>query len=361
MSEAVRHHYENHPYPHYPLLASVRACDTYALNLSALWGKFNSIVPPEKFKRILLAGCGSFSPYPFSIANNEAKITALDLSAGSLRRARLHCLLHGCCNLRYQTGDLLDRSVAVGPFGLIDAFGVLHHLDDPLDGFRALEERLAPGGIVRIMVYHRYARREEESIRRAVRLLGIRDTVSLKALIRRASSGSRLKSYCDSSVEASFDSGLADALLHPCVRTFRIDELLELIAATGLELLQFAHYGACEHAGDEVDRIRLLEQRRESCGNILLYLRKTAVPITGADDSACIVLNPCLRGAVSPLRFGTLRIPPRLGFDNPLLGWRERRFLNTFRSPIPVRAIEAEMRAKVTVYKKSLFLIECKF
>lgn len=358
MSEAVRTHYEKFPYPYYPLMASVRACDTYALNLSALWGRFNGILPQMPYRRVLIAGCGSFSPYPFSVANREAEITALDLSAGSLRRARLHCLLHGCRNLRYQVGDLLDRSVAVGPFGLIDAFGVLHHLADPLAGFRALEERLAPGGIVRIMVYNRYARREEESIRRAMRRMDVHDTATLKSLIRRAPSGSRFRSYYDSSCEAEYDAGLADALLHPCVHTYRIDELLEVVASTGLELLQFAHYGACERVEDEVTRIRKLEQRRESCGNFVMYLGKNVVPCGVRDESTCIVLNPCLRGAVSPWRIGTLQIAPRLGFENPSLGWRERRFLHSFRKPVPTCRIAPEIRAEVNVYKRSMFLIE---
>jgi hypothetical protein len=37
MSETVRRHYELYPYPQYPLLASVRRCDTYASNLAAVW------------------------------------------------------------------------------------------------------------------------------------------------------------------------------------------------------------------------------------------------------------------------------------------------------------------------------------
>jgi len=360
MSETVRHHYEKYPYPHYPLLASVREYDTYALNLPALWGKFNGYLPPREFQRILIAGCGSFSPYPFSVANNCAEITALDLSASSLRRARLHCLLHGRCNLGYLKGDLLDRTVAPGPYGLIDAYGVLHHLDDPQSGFQALAERLSPGGILRIMIYNRYARGTEESIRRALRWITIRDIGAAKALIRRSAPGSRLRAFYESSSEAAFDAGLADALLHPRVHTYRIDELLELIAAAGLEPLQFAHFGACERIADEVERIRKLEMHRESCGNFLLYLGKSGARTCPADETTHIVLNPCLRRAVGPLRLGTLRISPRLGFENPPLGWRERRLLNSFRCPVPVGAIDAERRAEVNVYKKSMFLIEYK-
>lgn len=358
MSEPVRCHYERYPYPRYPLLAAVRASDTYALNLTALWARFNGELPPEHARRILIAGCGSFSPYPFSVANTEADIIALDLSASSLRRARVHCLLHGRRNLRYQVGDLLDSAAAPGPFGLIDAYGVLHHLDDPLDGLRSLEARLAPGGILRVMVYHRYARREEESIRRAFRLMGIRDVVRARELIKRSSKGSRLRAFIEASDEAGFEAGLADALLHPRVRTFRIDELLELIRQTGLEPLQFAHHGALERVGDEVKRIRALEGCRESCGNFLLYLGNAAKTDSRPGADTYLTLNPCLRGAVGALRFGTLRLPPRLGFENPSLGWRERGFLRSFLRPVALNSLSPEARAAVTVYKRALFLLE---
>src|SRR6185369_7704756 len=106
MSDPVQTHYQKYPYPHYPLLASVRRCDTYALNLVALWARFNGALPPQTARRILVAGCGSFSPYPFALSNPEADITALDLSGRSLKRARLHCLLHGIHNVTFRCGDL---------------------------------------------------------------------------------------------------------------------------------------------------------------------------------------------------------------------------------------------------------------
>ena len=88
MSDPVQTHYQSYPYPHYPLIASVRRCDTYALNLEALWARFNRSLPPPEAKRILIAGCGTFAPYPWAVANPDVPIIALDLSERSLRRAR---------------------------------------------------------------------------------------------------------------------------------------------------------------------------------------------------------------------------------------------------------------------------------
>src|SRR6185369_9405136 len=197
MSEAVRRHYEMYPYPHYPLLASVRRCDTYASNLAALWSRFNGELPPPQAARILIAGCGSFAPYPFALSNPGTAITALDLSAKSLRRARLHCLLHGLGGVEFLAGDLCHPGALQGQFGLIDAYGVLHHLEDPLTGLRTLAGRLVPGGILRVMVYSSYTRSEEESIRRALRLLKVTEPAAVQALIRRAAPDSRLRRFAE--------------------------------------------------------------------------------------------------------------------------------------------------------------------
>jgi len=358
MSDAVRRHYELHPYPVYPLLASIRKCDGYALNLEALWSRFNGSLPPAGTGKILIAGCGSFAPYPFSVANPKANIIALDLSRRSLARARLHCLLHGRRNVSFQSGDLLDPAVAPGPFSLIDAYGVLHHLSDPLEGLKALARRLVEGGVLRLMVYSRYARAGEESIRRAFRLLNVRDIATAKRLLARSRPGSRLARFREESSEAAFDSGLADALLHPCVHTFRIDELIELVSRSGLEPLLFAHDGALEEVDREVERLRAMESERRSPGNFVLYLGKKNSGSSPDSGEPLLRLNPCLAGSVGRLQFGPTRIAGRLGRENPPLGRKERGFLRRFIAPVPLSSLSTDDRAAAEVYIRAFFLLQ---
>jgi SAM-dependent methyltransferase len=354
----VRSHYERHPYPRYPLLSSVRRCDTYALNLQALWARFNGVFPQACEGRILIAGSGSFAPYPMSVANPEAQVTSLDLSGANLRRARLHCLLHGRRNLSFVQGDLLDPAIAPGPFHFIDSFGVLHHLDDPGAGLRALEKRLASGGILRVMLYGRYARREAESVRRAVRLLGIRDVAALKSLISKAKPGSRVRGYLDASWEARTDSGLADLFLNPQVRTYRIDELLDMIGQTGLQPLLFAHGGALADPEAEIERLRELDRQRETPTNIICYLGLgTCGPAGSLAGNVLLRLNPCLTGAISPLNLRAVRLSPRLGRDNPLLDRSARVFLRRFRVPISVESLTDGDRERAGRFWDALFLL----
>lgn len=358
MINPVRAHYQNYPYPHYPLFASVRRCDTYALNLKALWARFNHAVPPPEANNILIAGCGTFAPYPWSVANPEVPITALDLSERSLRRARLHCLLHRRRNIEYRCGDLSDHDAAHGLFGLIDAFGVLHHLPEPQAGLKALAARLVPNGILRIMVYSRYARREEESIRRAFRLLKIDSPRSALGLLRRAVPGSRLASYRETSDEAATLSGLADALLHPSVRTYRIDDLLDMVAGANLEVRLFAHYGACEDPLVEVERLRGLEKDRRSPGNFIAYLGKKRPSNIRGDGDILVMLNPCLEGVVSRFVPGTVTVPGRIGIENPLLSYGARSFLRKFATPVRMCNLTRDEIERVAVYKRCLFLVD---
>lgn len=357
MNEELRRHYERWVYPRYPLAASVPPWDTYALNLDALYARFNGTLPGSHARRILLAGCGSFSPYPTSLANPGVSITALDLSAANLRRARLHCFLHGRFGIDFQRGDILDPVAAQGEYGFIDSFGVIHHLADPLEGVRALERRLAPGGILRLMVYSRGARRGAESIRTALRLLKIGDVAAIKGLIRRAPEGSRFRRYVDASSEAAFDAGIADAFLHPRTRTYRIDEFMALVGDTGLTPLMFAHDGALPPVTEEVSRLRRLEGEGEETPNFILYLGRQPIGGCGPASDARLMLNPALRQAVGCLRLAPVVVAPRLGRRNPRLGFAEKRFLRRFISPVPVASLNPQELERARPFLDALFLV----
>lgn len=357
MNEAVRQHYEKHPYPEYPLLASVRRCDTYALNLECLWARFNGSLPPPTNNRILLAGCGTFSPYPASLANPNAVITALDLSATTISKAKLHAVLHGCFNIKWLQGDLLDPGVAPGPFDFIDSYGVIHHLSDPLEGLKALEQRLVPGGILRLMVYSRQGRRGAESIRKAFRILGIRDLDAAKKLMNKSRDGSRFNSYLADFYEATFDSGIADAFLHPQARTFSIDELMTMIGRSSLQPLLFAHNGALPDLESEVARLRQCEHEGSGEGNHVLYLGKDVVGTCSLDNQCKLMLNPALRNHVTPLNLLPVTVSPKLGFVNPHLNRESRRFLRQFSSPVPLTDLSASDRNRLEIFLHALFLV----
>lgn len=353
----VAGHYECHPYPHYPLLASVRRYDTYAMNLTAIWAMLNGELLPEQDGRILLAGCGAFSPYPMALANPKAEISAVDLAQHNLRRARLHCLLHRRQNVKFLQGDFLDPSGSPGPYHFIEAFGVLHHLDDPAAGMRALAQRLVPGGILRVMVYGRYERQAAESIRRAMRMLKVKDVVTIRRMLKNAARGSRFKNYVDSAWEAKKDSGLADLFLHPNVKTYRIDEFMELVGQSGLKPLLFTHLGALADPEQEISRLRELDRLRATRVNIICYLGKDCKGTVSASQDSYLLLNPALREAVSLFSLTAPMPIGRLGHNNPALTWKVRCFLRRFVTPVAEVSLSATERQQAEKYLSELFLV----
>jgi SAM-dependent methyltransferase len=353
----VAGHYERHPYPQYPLLASIKRHDTYAMNLTALWARFNGELLPERQGRILQAGCGAFAPYPMSLANPKAEITGVDLADSNLRRARLHCLLQRRFNVTLLQGDFLNPTIAPGAYHFIEAFGVLHHLDDPATGLRSLGQRLLPGGILRVMVYGRYARQEADSIRRAMRLLKVKDVTTIKRMIKRSRPDSRLRSYSDCSWEARTDSGLADLFLHPNVISYRIDEFMEMVVQSGLKPLLFTHRDARTDPDAEIRRLQELDRRRETGTNIVCYLGRDCRGGQPAASDSWLLLNPALKEAVSPFTLASPVPVDRLGHDNPPLDRQARRFLRRFVTPAREADLAAAEQVQAERFIEELFLV----
>src|SRR6185369_11988323 len=154
------------------------------------------------------------------------------------------------------------------------------------------------------------------------------------------------------------DAGLADALLHPRVHTYRIDGFMELVRQSGLEPLLFAHDGALEDVNQEVERIRQMEAAKQSPDNFVLFLGNKVSGPCPADDDSLLMLNPCLSAAVRPLRIGTCHVAARLGHPNPPLARQERRFLRQFLRPVLASQLSPETQPDATLYKKSLFLLQ---
>lgn len=363
----VQAHYEKHVYPDLPLLSSIRGCDAYALNIQALWGHFNGERLTSNTGRILLAGSGSFSPYPSALANPQARIIALDLSQANLRRARWHTRLHGYFNVDFVAGDLLNAVDLFGEkiFHFIDCYGVIHHIREAVAAGRMLHTLLKPGGLVRIMIYSRCARQAIESAGRALRLLQVSNVRQIKALYRRAKPGSRFRECLDATPDAAFDAGLADLFLHPYAKTYTVDELLEWLDQTDLQPLQFIHSGALLEINAEILRLRDLEKRGELSTNFILFAgrredaahRQHWQSIKTAGETL-ISINPVIRRFLPLLPIIPLQPAPRLGFANPLVDIRGKRLLARFKNPVRLTQIETSQRAAVDAYRRALFLFE---
>ncbi|MGB2682390.1 MAG: class I SAM-dependent methyltransferase [Candidatus Competibacter sp.] len=367
LRQAVKAHYEKHVYPRFPLLTSVRLCDTYALNLDALWARFNGEWLDRHDKKILLAGCGSFSPYPTALANSKAQITALDLSKANLDRAKLHTWLHRRFNVDFVEGDLLGAQLLLGEksFHFIDFYGVLHHIPEAVPALRIIHSLMKEGAILRLMVYSAQARRSVQAVRTALRLLHVGEVDAIKRLYRKAADSGRFKDCIESNYEAGFDWGLADLFLHPYAKTYKIDELLEILKEAQLEPILFIHPNALCDTAQEIARLRDLELARERATNFMLFAGRVEDSETRRawnrhkeTQDTVIALNPVIEKSLPLLPFKPVTPGPKLGFKNPPIDFKSTRLLSKFKRPIRKSAVEPAWSDAVRCYLQALFLIE---
>jgi hypothetical protein len=215
------------------------------------------------------------------------------------------------------------------------------------------------------MVYSAGARRSIHAVRTAMRMLHVDQVKTIKRLYRKAADSGRFKGCIDSVYEASFDWGLADMFLHPYAKTYKIDELLEILGKAHLQPIIFIHPGALSDIGDEVERLRNLEFTNELAANfILLAGRLEDSEIRFAWNrhrqfqDTFISLNPMIKSSLPLLPLKTLKPGPKLGFENPPIDFKANRMLSKFKNPVRKSNLESGQWETIQPYLRAMFLIE---
>ena len=67
---------------------------------------------------------------------------AIDLSLSSLAYAKRQTEELGITSIKYMQGDILKLKKLDKQFDIIESVGVLHHMDNPMDGWTALVDCL---------------------------------------------------------------------------------------------------------------------------------------------------------------------------------------------------------------------------
>jgi SAM-dependent methyltransferase len=238
-SQVLRAQYEAWPYPQVPLLASLPSTHPWQLHTSWLWDRSGSGEAPAR-PRIWIAGCGTFQPYAFALANPRAEIVATDLSEASLAIAKRRCLVHGQRRVRFLPVDLAAPSTwPDGEFDFIECYGVLMNLADPLAALAAMRARLAPGGVLRLMVYPHWSRARVFQIQRLARLLGLHGGErhhpgTLRTLMKGLPKSHPLRHAFVGYADSRNDAGVVDGFLHAGDRGFTAFQLGALLRDAGL-------------------------------------------------------------------------------------------------------------------------------
>ncbi|MBU1074111.1 class I SAM-dependent methyltransferase, partial [bacterium] len=159
VSKLVKAQYEEHPYPRW-LSVAYRPKVSYRADLQSRLprAELPDILDRGKLE-VLVAGCGT-GRQPISIAKTykDISVTALDLSSMSLAYGMRMAAGMGIDNIEFHQGDILDLPHLDKRFALIYCSGVLHHMRDPVAGWRVLCGMLEPGGMMNIALYSERAR-----------------------------------------------------------------------------------------------------------------------------------------------------------------------------------------------------------
>jgi Tfp pilus assembly protein PilF/SAM-dependent methyltransferase len=244
-SRAVQAQYEEHPYPRWHRVpASLAAAFPLRRALRTLFrhldpARFTVSESPE----ILIAGCGTGFQSAITAARNPAgRILAIDLSRASLAYAMRRCGELGLANLRFAQADVLQLGALPERFDMIECTGVLHHLRDPLAGWRVLVSLLKPGGVMKIALYSELGRRSVVAARGLIAQHGLgadREGIRAARQLVLAQPEESPVAPLVHSPDLYSASGARDLILHVQEHRFTAAQLADSIRALGLEFLGF--------------------------------------------------------------------------------------------------------------------------
>jgi SAM-dependent methyltransferase len=165
-SRKVAAQYEAHPYPRWTSLQMPRE--------GSARGMLGRYVPREKLGflnrpfRVLIAGAGT-GQHAIAASmryGKDAQVLAVDLSRQSLAYAKAKAARFEVSNLDFAQADLQSIPDETGPFDIIEAVGVLHHMAEPFKGWQALIRLLRPGGLMLAGLYSAVSRQGIGELRR---------------------------------------------------------------------------------------------------------------------------------------------------------------------------------------------------
>lgn len=175
---------EEQPYPRWLTLNRTDQVTPYVDLYEYLEIQPEDFFPAETLQ-ILVAGCGTGQRSNIlAEQTKDARITAIDLSGASLACGKRMAQRYKLNNVEYLQGDILQLHSLQKRFHVIECSGVLHHLQDPMEGLAALVGLLKPGGLLNISLYSTRAREPVIRFRNINNRIGVQPTDENIRLIR---------------------------------------------------------------------------------------------------------------------------------------------------------------------------------
>jgi SAM-dependent methyltransferase len=241
VSLRVQQQYEENPYPRWVHIAGnvePQTIDEY-LRTTTPAANFAPLGEHEVLD-VLIAGCGTGAhPIEFAMKITNARVLAIDLSLSSLAYAKRKTPVELASRLSYAQADILKLRDINRSFDVIDASGVLHHMADPLAGWRILLALLRPNGLMRLGLYSELARRDVTAARKYIAEKGYRPTTDDIRRARQDLLDSNLRSVARAGDFFS-TSEFRDLLFHVQEHQLTIPKIKSFLAEAGLTFIGFA-------------------------------------------------------------------------------------------------------------------------
>ncbi len=175
----VRQQYEENPYPRW--VRMVAPPDPLMVLDDHVRHQFPTASYRAVGKRdgldILVAGCGT-GRNALELAQTLRKphVLGVDISLASLANAKRHTPPALAGMVEFAQGDILVLGSIGRDFDLIVVGGVLHHMEEPLAGWRELLKLMRPNALMQVGLYSAHARRDIVAARAMIAERGYRST-----------------------------------------------------------------------------------------------------------------------------------------------------------------------------------------
>jgi SAM-dependent methyltransferase len=192
---------------------------------------------------ILVAGCGTGQhSLVTALRFSNCHVLAVDLSLSSLSHAIRKTQELGVSNIAYMQADILDLGNLNRQFDIVESVGVLHHMADPMEGWKVLVNCLKPNGLMKIGLYSELGRKSIVEARGIISTMGLDcgddDIRKFREHVLNHEVGDRLERVAKMKDFFSISS-CRDLLFHVQEHRFTLPQIKEALHALGLIFVGF--------------------------------------------------------------------------------------------------------------------------
>ena len=265
ISSKVQKQYEENPYPRWVNLGlRIHPKSLYMITKELKLKIRKSYISELDKPKILIAGCGT-GQNSIGTASmfKDSDVLSIDLSLKSLSYAKRKTTELGFTNIKYMQADILHIDLLNIKFDFIESAGVLHHMENPLLGWEKLSQSLKKGGLMRIGLYSRIARRNISKTRDKIAELNIQSNLHDMKVFRNkiiASNENHNKQHV-SSLDFYSMSTFRDLLFHTQEHQFTITKITDHLTRLGLIFCGFENKVA-------VNKFQLVNPRKDNLYNL---------------------------------------------------------------------------------------------